>query len=142
MNYDKTLIDSTGEEFPYSESIGSDGYYYKISIVFDDKDGELHILNPGTHIEFDDGSMLDFNIAPEKLFPNQDQLSEDDLIRLMGFLCSDKTEKIRVLYSKEKVEQIYGQYQDHLKTKSNQSIDPIVTTPVESGKAQSTQGHA
>ncbi len=117
MSYDKTLIDHDGEEFPYSESIDDNGYYYRISILLDGKDGELNILNAGSHIEFDDGTWLDFNVAPEDLFLNQDKLSEDDLINLMGFLCSDKIKHRRKLYSKEEVGQIYVHYNKYLNSK-------------------------
>ena len=53
MSYDKVITNENGEEFPYSESFDSESYYYKISIVLDDRDGELLISKWGSHIEFD-----------------------------------------------------------------------------------------
>ena len=47
MSYDKLLVGSNGEEFPYSESFDEDTYHYLISIVWDDRDGELSVLNNG-----------------------------------------------------------------------------------------------
>jgi hypothetical protein len=76
MGYDKVFTDNDGEEFPYSESINKNGYYYRVSVIFDGKDGELNILKAGSHIEFDDGSWLDFNVAPKDLFSNKDKLSQ------------------------------------------------------------------
>ena len=89
MPYDKTLIDESGEQFPYSESLDSGTYYYRISVVWDERDGELQVMQEGAHIEFDDdGSWLAFDVAPEILFPEQDGLSEGDLLSLLGFLAS------------------------------------------------------
>ena len=91
MPYELTLIVSDEEEYPYSESLDGDSYYYKVSIVFNDKDGELQVMNEGVHIEFDNGEWMDFLIPPpNKLFPNKSKLSQEDLFKLMDFLVSDK----------------------------------------------------
>ncbi|MBA6262712.1 hypothetical protein [Colwellia sp. Bg11-12] len=69
MSYDKLLVESNGEEYPYSELLENERYQYFISITWDDKDGELVVLNTGAHIEFDvDGSWLIFKVAPESIF--------------------------------------------------------------------------
>jgi len=117
MIYDKTLLDDDGEEYPYSESITDDGYHYRISVVFDGKDGELSAIDAGTDLKCDDGTWLDFNIAPERLFPDQNKLSEDDLRRLLGFLCSDRIKHRRRLYSGEQVKEIHAEFEEYLKAK-------------------------
>ena len=43
MTYDKIIVSENGEEFPYSESFDENSYYYKASIVLNDRDGELFI---------------------------------------------------------------------------------------------------
>ncbi|WP_154186062.1 hypothetical protein [Vibrio vulnificus] len=58
MAYDQVMIDEDGEEYPFSSSIDEDGYLYRVSVVFDDRDGEWIILNLGSHIEFDDDGFL------------------------------------------------------------------------------------
>ncbi|MGI9835898.1 hypothetical protein ACJPQX_21895 [Vibrio vulnificus] len=45
MAYDQVMIDEDGEEYPFSSSIDEDGYLYRVSVVFDDRDGEWSILN-------------------------------------------------------------------------------------------------
>jgi len=119
MKYEKMLIDQDGEEYPYSESIDENEYHYRISIVFEEKDGELHVMNSGCHIQFDDGTWLVFNIDPERLFVDQDKLSEADLLRLMHFLEHDKVRRLSVLYSKEEIEKFYAKYKEHLKSEQD-----------------------
>jgi hypothetical protein len=116
MAYDKVMIDNDGEEYPYSESITDAGYHYRISVVFDDKDGELSIIGDGVDLHFDDGTWLDFNVAPNILFPNKASLTEDDMKNLMGFLGSDQVKERRKLYSKEQVQQIHAGFEEHLKS--------------------------
>lgn len=82
--YDKVLIDDTGEEYPYSEDIG------------------------------DDGSMLDFGIAPKHLFPNREKLAEEDLLNLMNFMCFDKIKHHRKYYSPKEVADIRAAYDKHI----------------------------
>jgi hypothetical protein len=113
MAYEKTLIDTNGEEYPYCVSFDGESYFYKISVVWKNRDGELNILNEGSHIEFDDdGSWLDFDIVPEKIFPNKDKLSETDLLLFIKMLESPE-KKMKVII-KEKIE---ASYQKYLKTK-------------------------
>jgi hypothetical protein len=116
MAYDKVLIDSDGEEYPYSELITDDGYQYRISVVFRDKEGELSVIADGIDLRFDDGTWLDFNIAPKKLFPGQYSLSEEDLKNLIGLLGSDQGKQKLKIYSKEQFKQIYTAYEEHLKS--------------------------
>jgi len=114
MSYDKVLISESGEEFPYLESFDEDSYYYQISIVFDDKDGELFISKWGSHIAFDDDeNWLDFKIAPEDFFPNQNKLSHENILSYMGVLLERESEG-RVLVKEE----IEKHYQNFLKSKS------------------------
>ena len=109
MAYKLTLISSDGEEYPYSEDLDGDSYYYKVSIMLDERDGELQIMNEGVHVEFDDGEWMDFSVPPpEKLFPGQSHLSEDDLFKLIGFLTSDKVET--KLYSEGEITKMYDKY--------------------------------
>jgi len=44
MPYDKVIVSPSGAEFPYSDLSDEESYYYEISVVFDDRDGELRIL--------------------------------------------------------------------------------------------------
>ncbi|MBU3947274.1 MAG: hypothetical protein KJ826_03520 [Proteobacteria bacterium] len=109
MAYDKILIAEDGEEFPYSEYLDSGGYHYRISIVWNERDGELVVLNEGAHIVFDDDeSWLDFNIAPKYIFPGNTKLSEHELIEFMSVLS--RNEDKAVSYSKEKIESAYRKY--------------------------------
>lgn len=109
MAYDKTLIDKDGDEYPYSESIDEDGYYYQISIIWQDRDGELVILKEGAHLEFDDdGSWLDFNITPEDLFPKAVKLNDKMLLELLTAFVQNKSNAR--LYSKEQVESGYAKF--------------------------------
>ena len=83
MDYEKLLIDKeTGEEFPYNESFDNK-YYYQISVVDKEKDGELQIKPFGCNLEFDDGTNLVYSFEPENLFPGKNRLSEVDLISIM-----------------------------------------------------------
>jgi len=115
MEYAKTLIDEeTGEEYPYNESFENESYFYEISVQYGDKDGELNILKAGSHIEFDDGSWLDFDIAPERLFPQKDKLEESDLLKIMNFLF-ENIDKATLL-SKKEMDAIYNKYLKSLKS--------------------------
>jgi len=112
MDYESTLIDPDGEEYPYSESLDGDAYYYKISIVYGDRDGELQVMNEGVHIVFDDGEWMDFRVPPpERLFPDQRSLTSDDLLRLLRLLASDKvaTES----YSRSDMSEFYRKYRNN-----------------------------
>ena len=113
MAYDKILIDDDGEEYPYCVSLDNGLYYYKISVVWKNRDGELVILNEGSHIQFDDGSWLDFNMAPEEVFPNKTELSESDLLLFMKVL--DAPERKPTILVKEEIEILYQKY---MKTKN------------------------
>ena len=93
MSYDKIIVSESGEEFPYSESFDEESYYYQISIVFDDRDGELFISKWGSHIAFDDDdSWLDFKIAPNDFFLNQNELTHANILNYMGILLERESE--------------------------------------------------
>lgn len=109
MSYDKTFIDDSGEEFPYCASIDSDGYHYRVSVVFGDLDGELNILDEGVHIEFDkDGSWLDFNLKPMDWFPGQKELSHADILKIMSEISSGAV--ISKRYSGEEMDRFYEKF--------------------------------
>lgn len=109
MSYDKIIVSENGEEFPYSESFDDESYYYKVSIVFDARDGELFISKWGSHIAFDDDeSWLDFNIAPNDFFPNQKELTHDNILSYMNILLEKENEG-RVI-SKDEIEKHYQRY--------------------------------
>ncbi|MGK2232609.1 MAG: hypothetical protein ACI92O_001796 [Colwellia sp.] len=108
MSYDKVITNENGEEFPYSESFDSESYYYKISIVLDDRDGELLISKWGSHIEFDDGSWLDYKIAPNELFPKQRKLTLDNILFYMQTILERESEA--KLLTKQEVEKHYKNY--------------------------------
>jgi hypothetical protein len=109
MSYDKVLVSENGEEFPYSESSDEESYYYEISIVFDDRDGELFISRWGSHIAFDDdGSWLDFKISPDDFFPNQKALSHSNILSYMETLLIRESEG--KLLSREDVEKLHQRY--------------------------------
>ncbi|WP_064608934.1 hypothetical protein [Photobacterium sp. J15] len=111
MSYDKVLVDLNGEEFPYSESFDSETYYYAISVVFDNRDGELLILRWGAHLIFDDDlSWLDFNLSPEEIFPARNQLSKSEILEFMQ-LCLENESNAK-LYTKKEMD---VQYQRFLK---------------------------
>jgi hypothetical protein len=109
MSYDKLLVGSNGEEFPYSESFDEDTYHYLISIVWDDRDGELSVLNNGSHIEFDDdGSWLDFNFSPKSIFPGKAKLTNEEMLQLLVALSEN--EGNAATYSKEAIDKKYKNY--------------------------------
>jgi len=109
MSYDKLLVGSNGEEFPYSESFDEDTYHYLISIVWDDRDGELSVLNNGAHIEFDDdGSWLDFNFSPKSMFPGKAKLTNEEMLQLLVALSEN--EGNAATYSKEAIDKKYKNY--------------------------------
>ncbi|QBG34861.1 hypothetical protein [Litorilituus sediminis] len=109
MSYDKIIVNGNGGEFPYSESFDDESYYYEISIVWDDRDGELFISKWGSHIAFDDDhSWLDFKIAPNDLFPNQKELTHDNILSYMSTLQERESEGKIIL--KEEVEKYYQRY--------------------------------
>jgi hypothetical protein len=109
MKYEKTLIDNDGEEFPYSESFDDESYFYYISVIWNDRDCELNVLKDGTNlIFFDDGSWLDSNIVPEKIFPDKNKLTESDLLKLINIL---ETEDIKTkLYTKKEMDLYYQKF--------------------------------
>ena len=87
--YDKTLVGDDGEEFPYTESLGDGTYHYRISVVWDDRSGELVVSPWGAHVEFDDDrSWMRFDVPPNVLFPGQGRLSEADLLSYLGFIAT------------------------------------------------------
>ena len=103
------LITESGESFPYSVSFDSDGYNYNISVVWNERDGELVIFKAGVHIEFDDdGSWLDFNFSPESLFPNCDELSNFELDRLLSSIALNAENA--TLYTKDQIKLNYKNY--------------------------------
>jgi len=109
MSYDKIIVSENGEEFPYSESFDDDSYYYEVSIVLDDRDGELFISKWGSHIEFDDdGSWLDFKIAPNEFFPNQKELTHENILSYMVTLLDRESEG--TVLTKEEVEKHYQRF--------------------------------
>jgi len=109
MSYDKLLVGSNCEEFPYSESFDEDTYHYLISIVWDDRDGELSVLNNGAHIEFDDdGSWLDFNFSPKSMFPGKAKLTNEEILQLLVALSEN--EENATTYSKEAIDKKYKSY--------------------------------
>jgi hypothetical protein len=84
-----------------------------ISVLWDDKDGELVIINTGAHIEFDiDGSWLVFKVPPEGLFPKEVKLSELQLLRYMSVL--EQNILSATYHSKEEMD---SKYQKFLKSK-------------------------
>lgn len=116
MSYDKVLVDLDGEKYPYSESIVNGKYYYQISIVWCDRDGELIVVPNGTHIEFDDdGSWLDFNFSPNTLFHDERKLTENKLIRLLNVLWEHR--KDSTMIPKENIDKKYQEYLAYLKSK-------------------------
>lgn len=69
------------------------------------------ICNYGITIDYDDGSMLDYNIETERLFPNQIKLSEEDLKRLFLFL--EECDRLKpTFYDSEKMKKIYRAYNE------------------------------
>jgi hypothetical protein len=114
MSYDKVLVGSNGEEYPYSELLENESYQYCLSINWDGKSGELVIINSGAHIEFDiDGSWLIFKVSPESIFPKATKLSENELVRYMSVL----EENILSATLHSKAEMNY-KYQKYLQTKN------------------------
>jgi hypothetical protein len=113
MSYDKLMVSENGEEHPYSESLENGRYQYFISVMWDDKDGELVVINTGAHIEFDiDGSWLVFKVPPESLFPKAVKLSELELLRYMSVL--EENIPSATSHSKEEMD---SKYQQFLKSK-------------------------
>ena len=109
MSYDKIIVSENGDEFPYSESFDEESYYYEISVVLDDRDGELFISKWGSHIAFDDDdSWLDFKIAPKDLFPNQKELTHYNILSYMNILLERESEG-RII-PKEEIEKHYQRY--------------------------------
>ena len=109
MSYDKTITNGNGEEFPYSESFDSESYYYRVSIVLDDRDGELFISKWGSHLEFDDdGSWLDFKIAPNEFFPRQKKLTHDNILFYMQTILEREREAKRL--TRQEIEKHYKSY--------------------------------
>lgn len=112
MRYNKLLIDPNGEEFPYTESLDDAGekleYHYQVSVIWQNRDAQLNINRYGVHLAFDDdGSWLDFHTVPEKLFPKQHKLSEQDLLTLITKL---ETTIKTTLYTKEQIDVSHQQY--------------------------------
>ena len=109
MSYDKVIVSLCGEEFPYSDLSDDYSYYYEISICFDERDAVLFISKWGSHIEFDDdGSWLDYKIAPDDFFPNQQQLSHSNILAYMEILLSRESEG--KLLTRADVEDSYQRY--------------------------------
>jgi hypothetical protein len=109
MSYDKVIVSPGGAEFPYSDLSDDESYYYEISVVFDDRDGELFISKWGSHIAFDDdGSWLDFKIAPDDFFPNQKALSHSNILSYMETILTRESEG--KLLTREDVEKLHKMY--------------------------------
>ena len=108
MPYEKLLIDSEGEEFPYSEELSNDGYYYRISVIYDDTDGELQISTAGSYLFLDSGGFIDFNVSPESIYPGRDSLNEPELLEFMQYLYANQAKAIP--YSKDEQQLIYEKY--------------------------------
>ena len=93
MEYDLELIDADGDVFPYCEKLDEHGYYYRISIILGDLDGELQIMNTGAHVEFDKGGWLDFKVpAPDEIFKGKTSLSQNDLLHFINLLLNENVE--------------------------------------------------
>ena len=85
-------------------------YSYCISIIWDNRHGELFICEDGAHIEFDDdGSWLDFNVKPRDLLPGYHRLSEPQLGLLMSHLASIATNATS--YSSDDISDAHHQYE-------------------------------
>ncbi len=109
MSYDKTLVSESGEEFPYSESFDGCDYFYEISIALGERDGELFISKWGSHIAFDDdGSWLDFKIAPSEFFPKQNKLTDSNLLKYMDIILMRLEEGI--IIPQEDIEKHYQRF--------------------------------
>jgi len=75
--------------YPYAESWGDETYHYRISVVWDERDGELNVSPDGARLAFDDdGSGLLFPVVPRVLFPDQQRLAPTDLLHLLKVLAS------------------------------------------------------
>jgi len=111
MSYDRQIIAPDGEEYPYSEAIDDSGYHYKVSVVYEDEDGELQVLNEGIHIELDSGEWIDFIVPPPKrLFSGQKKLSEKDLLRVLSFLASESVKTKR--HTAEEIQEAYLRFKE------------------------------
>ena len=109
MSYDKVIVSPSGAEFPYSDLSDEESYYYEISVVFDDRDCVLFISKWGSHIAFDDdGSWLDFKIAPDDFFPNQKALSNSNILFYMETLLIRESEG--KLLTRDDVEKLHQRY--------------------------------
>lgn len=89
MAYPLLLLAPDGEEYPYAESLNDGSYGYRISVVWEGRDGELNVSPAGAHVAFDDdGSWLLFPVVPHHLFPDQKQLAPADLLHLLNVLTA------------------------------------------------------
>lgn len=106
------LVREDGEEFFYSSSFDDESYYYEVSLEIDEKDCNLFISRWGCHIEFSDGSWLDFNISPDQYFPNRKQLSSENLLAYLSILSERYEEGIEI--SSATVNQHYINYKNKI----------------------------
>lgn len=64
-------------------------WLYRISVVWDERDGELNVSAYGVHLRFDDDeSWLLFPVVPNILFPDRKRLIPANLLRLMSVLSA------------------------------------------------------
>ncbi|MBE1276853.1 hypothetical protein [Enterovibrio baiacu] len=109
MSYDKTFKDEDGDEYPYYEWFDEDSYYYHISVVWREREGELFICKWGSHIVFDDDrSWLSFSVTPEEFFPKQKELTTADILSFMDIL-SDNVSEARVI-DEDELKKLYRIY--------------------------------
>lgn len=109
MSYDKVITNENCEEFPYSESFDSESYYYKISIVLDDRDANYSFLSGVLILSLMTmvaGWIL--KTAPNELFPKQIKLTHDNIFFYMQTILERESEA--KLLTKQEVEKHYKNY--------------------------------
>ncbi|MBE2187130.1 MAG: hypothetical protein IAE99_10205 [Rhodothermales bacterium] len=99
--------------YPYAESWGDETYHYRVSVVWDERDGELNVSPVGAHIAFDDdGSGLLFPVVPRVLFPDQQRLAPADLLhvlKVLAFVARTKPDQLEGKPAHE-IEAAYRRY--------------------------------
>ena len=85
--FELLLTDQDGEEYPYSESVDTDGYLYELSVTMNenDQDALFCITKHGCHFIFKTGEWLDTAIIPSDIFPNSEKLSPKELLEILAF---------------------------------------------------------
>lgn len=100
-NYPKLLEAKSGEHFPYSEELDEEGYFYRISVVWRKRDGELIIAPDGVSLSFDDGDSIHSNIIPRGLFGEVLKLTEEQLEKIILALVEGRP------FSKKEMDDLY-----------------------------------